>query len=95
MKWFSFAFLAIFVSAATADQPTTDKTLVAFDEQGTVARTVDADFAAAHAVVDGLAGLGIDLEDVAVQLEDEGVASFAKAFEDVLQTLATRAEEFK
>ncbi len=72
-----------------------DKTLVAFEERGTVARTVDADVAAAHAVVDGLAGFGIDLEEVAVQLEDEGVASFAKAFEDVLQTLATRAEEFR
>jgi transaldolase len=71
-----------------------DKTLVAFEEQGTVARTIDTDFGAAHAVVDGLASLGIDLEDVAVQLEDEGVASFAKSFEDVLQTLATRAEEF-
>lgn len=72
-----------------------DKTLLAFEERGTVARTVDADLAAAHEVVDGLAALGIDLEEVAVVLEDEGVASFAKAFEDVLQTLATRAEEFK
>lgn len=72
-----------------------DKTLLAFKERGTVARTVDADFPAAHAVVDGLSALGIDLEEVAVTLEDEGVASFAKAFEDVLATLATRAEEFK
>lgn len=71
-----------------------DKTLLAFEDRGVVARTVDADFAAAHAVVDRLKGLGIDLEDVAVTLEDEGVASFAKAFEDVLATLATRAEEF-
>lgn len=71
-----------------------DKTLLAFEEEGTVARTIDADFAEAHAVVDGLAALGIDLEEVAVQLEEEGVASFAKSFEDVLQTLATRADEF-
>lgn len=72
-----------------------DATLMAFDDHGTLARTVDADFASAHGVVDGLMALGIDLEDVAVTLEDEGVASFAKAFEEVLQTLATRAEEFK
>jgi len=72
-----------------------DKTLLAFEERGTVARTVDADLAGAHAVISGLGALGIDLEEVAVVLEDEGVASFAKAFEDVLQTLATRAEEFK
>ncbi len=71
-----------------------DKTLLAFDDHGTVARTVDADFAGAHDVIDRLAALGIDLEEVAIVLEDEGVASFAKAFEDVLQTLATRAEEY-
>ena len=46
-------------------------------------------------MVSRLGALGIDLEEVAVTLEDEGVASFAKAFEDVLQTLATRAEEFR
>ncbi len=72
-----------------------DKTLTAFEERGTVARTVDADFAAAHSVVANLMALGIDLEEVAVQLENEGVASFAKSFDDVLTTLATRAEEFR
>jgi transaldolase len=72
-----------------------DNTLLAFEDHGTLARTVDADVAAAHAVVGSLADLGIDLEEVAVTLEDEGVASFAKSFEDVLATLATRAEEFK
>lgn len=72
-----------------------DATLLAFDDHGTVARTIDADPAAAHKVIADLAGLGIDLEEVAVQLEDEGVASFAKAFEDVLETLAGRAAEMK
>ncbi len=72
-----------------------DKTLDAFEDHGTLARTIDADFAGAHRVIDSLLALGIDLEEVAVVLEDEGVASFAKSFEDVLQTLATRAAEFK
>lgn len=72
-----------------------DNTLLAFEERGTLSRTVDTDVAGAHAVVTDLAALGIDLEELAVQLENEGVASFAKAFEDVLATLATRAEEFK
>jgi transaldolase len=71
-----------------------DKTLLAFDDHGTVARTVDADIGAAHAAVAGLNALGIDLEVVAAQLEAEGVASFAKAFEEVLATLAGRAAEF-
>lgn len=71
-----------------------DKTLLAFEDHGTVARTVDADFQAAHDVVARLAALGIDLEDVAARLEKEGVDSFAQSFDDVLETLATRAAEF-
>ncbi len=71
-----------------------EKTLLAFDDHGTVARTVDASFEEAEAVVAKLTELGIDLEDVATKLEGEGVASFAQAFEDVLGVLAKRAEEF-
>ncbi len=70
-----------------------DKTLNAFDDHGTVARTIDADMAAAYQVVEDLQSLGIDLEEVAVKLEEEGVGSFAKAFDEVLETLGTRAEE--
>jgi transaldolase len=68
-----------------------DATLVAFEDHGTVARTVDADPGDAVAVVEALAGLGIDIEEVAGKLEAEGVASFAKSFDDVLATLAERS----
>ncbi len=71
-----------------------DATLLAFEDHGTVARTIDADVAGAHQVISKLSDLGIDLEEVAVQLEQEGVDSFAKSFDDVLETLGTRAEEF-
>ncbi len=71
-----------------------DGTLIAFDDHGTVARTIDADVAGAREVIDRLEALGIDLEEVALQLEDEGVASFATSFDEVLDTLATRAKEF-
>jgi transaldolase len=70
-----------------------DGTLAAFDDHGTLARTVDADPAAAQAVVDSLAELGIDLEEVAVTLEEEGVASFAKSFDELLDTLSAKAEQ--
>ena len=72
-----------------------DQTLLAFEDHGTVARTLDSDFAGAHDVVDRLNQLGIDLEVVAAQLEVEGVASFAKSFSDVLDTLGSRAAEFQ
>jgi transaldolase len=70
-----------------------DATLAAFDDHGTVARTVDADPAAARQVVADLAALGIDLEEVAVKLEGEGVGSFAKSFDEVLATLGDRARQ--
>jgi transaldolase len=70
-----------------------DATLAAFEDHGTVARTVDADPDSAHRVVGALAEVGVDLEEVAVKLEHEGVGSFAKSFDDVLATLGDRAEE--
>ena len=69
-----------------------DNTLAAFEDHGTVARTVDADPGAAGAVFDQLDGLGISIEAVAQQLEAEGVHAFAKSFDEVLSTLAERSE---
>ncbi len=70
-----------------------DSTLGAFEDHGTVARTIDANLADAYKTVEALGQLGIDLEEVAVKLEAEGVGSFAKSFDEVLDTLATRADE--
>jgi transaldolase len=71
-----------------------DATLEAFEDHGTLARTVDADPDAARAVVAALNELGIDLEQVATTLEAEGVASFEKSFDDLLGTLSAKAEQF-
>lgn len=71
-----------------------DATLEAFDDHGTLARTIDADPDDPRAVVAGLHELGIDLEDVAATLEAEGVASFEKSFDDLLGTLSAKAEQF-
>jgi transaldolase len=68
-----------------------DNTLGDFDDHGELARTIDADLAASHAVLEGFAALGISLADVTAQLEDEGVASFSKSFDDLLATLGTKA----
>jgi transaldolase len=69
-----------------------DNTLVAFEDHGGLARTVDADPDADRGVVERLAGFGIDLEDVAATLEDEGVAAFSKSFDELLGTLAAKAD---
>jgi transaldolase len=70
-----------------------EDTIDAFVDHGTVARTVDADPAAAQAVLDSLAEVGVDLDDVGEVLEDQGVASFAKAFDELIGALDTKAVE--
>lgn len=71
-----------------------DATLMAFEDHGRMERTVDADPGRAAAIIDQLAALGIDMEDVALKLETEGVASFAKSFDEVLDVLGQRATAF-
>ncbi|CAB4958550.1 MAG: transaldolase [Actinobacteria bacterium] len=72
-----------------------DKTLNDFDDHGTLARTLDADFAGAHAVINSLANLGIDLGDITAKLETEGVASFSASFDDLLETLKAKAASLR
>ncbi|MGI8662647.1 MAG: transaldolase [Acidimicrobiales bacterium] len=72
-----------------------DATIVDFEDGGTLARTVDADPSGAQEVVDRLASIGIDLEDVAEVLEEEGVAAFAKAFEELSDSLTAKAGELR
>lgn len=67
-----------------------DATLAAFEDHGTVARTIDADPDIARDRWSRLATL-VDLDDVARVLEAEGVASFEKSFDELLGVLETRA----
>jgi len=71
-----------------------DKTLAAFEDHGTVARTIDADVDQARAALAAIDAVGVDLADVAQKLEDAGVASFAAAFDSLLDTLKERAADF-
>jgi transaldolase len=72
-----------------------DATIEAFADHGTLARTVDADVDQAEATWQALHDVGIDMDDVARTLEDEGVASFSKSFEELLGALGTKATELK
>jgi len=45
----------------------------------------------AAAVLDKLAEVGVDMADVGQTLEDEGVASFTKSFDELLQALTDKA----
>ena len=68
-----------------------EKTIAAFEDHGTLARTIDVNVDDATAVVDRLAAVGIDMEDVGLTLEAQGVAGFHESFEHLLATLDTRA----
>jgi transaldolase len=70
-----------------------EATLEAFEDHGTLARAVDADLDAARATWDAIAAVGVDLDDVGRVLEEQGVASFAKSFDELLVALSTKAED--
>ncbi len=70
-----------------------DATVEAFLDRGAVERTIDQGVAEAKTVLDRIEALGISLADVSSTLESEGVASFAKSFDELLQSLQDKANE--
>lgn len=72
-----------------------DATLDSFVDHGSVARTLDVGLDDAQEVIADIAALGIDLDEVAQQLEDEGVVAFEKSFDSLLESLTAKAEELR
>jgi transaldolase len=70
-----------------------EATLDAFDAEGTVARTADADPDGARRTLDRLAAVGVDIDAVTRQLEDEGVSAFEKSYDELLASLQAKAAE--
>ncbi len=70
-----------------------EDTIEAFLDHGTAAPTLDADPAAAAAVLERLGEVGVDLADVAEVLEAEGVAAFTKSFDELVDALDAKALE--
>ncbi len=68
-----------------------DATLDDFLDHGVVDRTVDKTASQAKKVLEDLGALGVDMRDVSQRLEDEGVAAFAKSFDELLQRLSDKA----
>ena len=72
-----------------------DAPLDDFADHGTVDRTIDTELDDADAVLAGLAEVGVDLADVTRVLEEEGVASFSKSFDELIASLGAKAATFK
>ena len=66
------------------------KTLDAFRDHGTAAATLGQDVAGARHVLSEAERLGLDLDGVTDTLVEEGVASFSKAFDDLLGAIAAK-----
>lgn len=67
------------------------ETLDAFSDHGLLERTLDAHVDEARRILDQVVEVGVDMDDVANVLEDAGVASFAKSYDDLLVSLEAKA----
>ena len=67
-------------------------TLNAFRDHGTVALTLEAGLDEARAQLAALAGLGVDLDAITQELQDEGVAKFAQSFQSLMATIAEKQD---
>ena len=67
-----------------------ENTIKAFEDHGTLARTIDTDIAVADDVMRALAAVGIDMDDVGHTLEEQGIAGFDASFNHVLGALAAK-----
>jgi len=68
-----------------------EPTIAAFEDHGSVARTVDIGVEEAEDVMRRLAEVGVDMDDVGLTLEDSGVAGFHESFQTMMAGLAAKA----
>lgn len=68
------------------------KTLVSFLDHGIVAETIVEKIPSQEQIINGLEAQGVSVKTVTDELEAEGVASFSKAFADLLNVIESRKE---
>ena len=69
------------------------ETIDAFENHGTVERTLERDLDAAHRTLERFAEAGIDYDEVVAVLEREGVEKFANSFRDLLDSVSSKRQE--
>ena len=71
-----------------------EATLQAVADHGQVrGDTIRGGYAAAHAVLDDLRRIGVDIADVADTLEAQGIASFAKSWDELIASVTAQLEK--
>lgn len=68
------------------------QTLRAFNDHGTVKVTIGDDLEGAHRLFQRLPELGVPVEALIAELEDEGVVAFQKSYDGLLATLESRRQ---
>lgn len=66
------------------------ETIEAFRDHGRVANTLEQDVEEARLILDNLAELRIDLDEVTEQLQEDGVEAFARSFDTLIETIAAK-----
>jgi transaldolase / glucose-6-phosphate isomerase len=69
------------------------QTIDAFEDHGVVEVRIEHDVPAAQALFRRLPELGVPIDDLIGQLEQEGVASFSKSYRQLIETLETKRRE--
>jgi transaldolase len=70
-----------------------ETTIAAFTDHGTLARTIDTGVDDAAEVLRLLATVGVDMDDIGLTLEEQGVAGFHASYQQVLAALAAKAHQ--
>lgn len=63
------------------------ETLEAYRDHGEPAARLEDDYKGAHAVLDALPKFGVDLDQITLKLEEEGIDKFVKPFHKLIQSL--------
>ena len=72
-----------------------DSTLEAFLNHGKLERTIDQNVGQAHHNWNALQHVGIAVDDVSIRLENEGVSSFQKSFDELINALIAKTSQYE
>jgi transaldolase len=67
-----------------------ESTIAAFEDHGTVSRSIDEPSDDPQLVLEQLEAVGISMADVGRSLEEQGAAIFTRSFDDLLETLESK-----
>ncbi len=80
------------IGADTVDTMPTE-TITAFLDHGRIEPTIERDVHAAHEALREIEALGVSMERVTDELIEEGVASFAKSFDELIGSIESKRQE--